>query len=163
MAASSLDYLLRRRAYKPQGFKVSLSFWKGLCFYGHGSLLFISSLTFPFLFPPPLLPCSVSSPIGSVCSIRIPCLPHCVPQTKPHSTARSDGLSLFWHSTLSPTLPQFPGSNFHLCPVQHFLTVDPLGSLPHVADFPLHQSQIVYLSALTQEEQGARRDRIAII
>lgn len=97
MAASSLDHLLRGRAYKPQGFKVSLSFWKGLCFYGHGSLLFISSLTFPLLFPPPLLPCSVSSPIGSVCSILIPCLPHCVPQTKPHSTARSDGLSLFWH------------------------------------------------------------------
>ena len=68
----------------------------------------------------------------------------------------------FGTSVPSLTLPHFLGPNFQVCPVQHVLTEGPLGGLPHVADFPLHQSQIVYFSILPRDEQGApspqRRD-----
>lgn len=81
IAASCLDYQLRTRAYKNQGFKVSIEFMEGTLFLRTwiSTSHLKSGTSIPI--PPPLLSSSVSSPIGSVYSILRPCLPRCVPHS----------------------------------------------------------------------------------
>lgn len=97
----------------------------------------------PTPISPPFLPSSTSSCIASVYSILRSCLPHCALQTGLCLTAHSVVWTFFGTSASSLTLP-LPKVQFSHLPVQHFLTQGPLGSLPHVVDFPLQQSQMAY-------------------